>query len=139
METVYVVGVFDLFHRGHVELLRKARDLGDRLIVAINGDEMTARYKRRPLYPEGDRLEIVRACRFVDEAFVIEEFDNRPQILKYGVTKVVHGDDWDPDSYMAQIRVTPEFALKHGVTFVYLPYWRGTSTSQIIKMLSDPS
>ena len=51
MKNVYVIGVFDLFHFGHVELLRRARALGDRLIVAINGDDMVASYKRRPFCP----------------------------------------------------------------------------------------
>lgn len=49
-KVVYVIGSFDLFHRGHVELLRRARALGDRLIVAINGDDIVEKYKRRPLY-----------------------------------------------------------------------------------------
>ena len=47
-KVVYVIGSFDLFHRGHVELLRRARALGDRLIVAINGDDIVEKYKRRP-------------------------------------------------------------------------------------------
>lgn len=67
MKNVYVIGVFDLFHFGHVELLRRAKELGDRLIVAINGDEMVASYKRRPFLSERDRLEVVKACRYVDE------------------------------------------------------------------------
>lgn len=60
MKNVYVIGVFDLFHFGHVELLRRAKELGDRLIVAINGDEMVASYKRRPFLSEQDRLEVVK-------------------------------------------------------------------------------
>lgn len=74
MKNVYVIGVFDLFHFGHVELLRRAKELGDRLIVAINGDEMVASYKRRPFLSEQDRLEVVKACRYVDDAFIIHGY-----------------------------------------------------------------
>ena len=76
-KVVYVIGSFDLFHRGHVELLRRARALGDRLIVAINGDDIVEKYKRRPYIKEDDRLAVVQACRYVDEAFVIHTFDNK--------------------------------------------------------------
>jgi cytidyltransferase-like protein len=57
-KVVYVIGSFDLFHRGHVELLRRARALGDRLIVAINGDDIVEKYKRRPYIKEDDRLAV---------------------------------------------------------------------------------
>ena len=79
-KVVYVIGSFDLFHRGHVELLRRARALGDRLIVAINGDDIVEKYKRRPYIKEDDRLAVVQACRYVDEAFVIHTFDNKEVI-----------------------------------------------------------
>ena len=84
-KVVYVIGSFDLFHRGHVELLRRARALGDRLIVAINGDDIVEKYKRRPYIKEDDRLAVVQACRYVDEAFVIHTFDNKEVICKYGI------------------------------------------------------
>ena len=83
MITVYVIGVFDLFHRGHIELLKRAKGLGDKLIVAINSDEMVADYKRRPFINENDRLTVVEACSYVDEAFIIHGFDNRPYAIKY--------------------------------------------------------
>src|SRR5699024_114651 len=105
-ETVYVIGVFDLFHTGHVELLRRARALGDELIVAINGDEMVASYKRRPYLSEQDRMAVVGACKYVDDVFVIRQYDNKKVIEKYGINKIVHGDDWEAESYMEQIRVT---------------------------------
>lgn len=136
-QVVYVVGVFDLFHRGHVELLRKAKQLGDRLIVAINGDELTAAYKRRPIMTEEDRLEIVRACRFVDHAFITNSYDHCAAVLKHKVNKIVHGDDWTGASYVQQIRLTPEFIAEHGIEMVYVPYWRGISTSQILKASAE--
>ncbi len=80
--NVYVIGVFDLFHRGHVEFLKQARSLGKNLIVAVNGDEMVASYKRKPFYCELDRLEILKSCKFVDEAFIITGYDNKEFIEK---------------------------------------------------------
>ena len=135
MKNVYVIGVFDLFHFGHVELLRRARALGDRLIVAINGDDMVACYKRRPFLSEHDRLEVVKACRYVDEAFIIREYDNKEYIKKYGINVIVHGDDWDGEGYLKQIRVTPEFLEEHHVEMVYLPYTKGISTSELVEKI----
>jgi glycerol-3-phosphate cytidylyltransferase len=130
--VVYVAGVFDLFHRGHVELFRKAKALGDRLVVAVNSDELTASYKRRPVFSQNDRLEIVRSCKFVDEAFLIFDFDNTLPILKVGATKIVHGDDWTGESYLHQLRLKPEFVAKNQIEMVYVPYWSGVSTSEAI-------
>jgi len=132
---VYVIGVFDLFHIGHVELLRKAKDLGEKLIVAVNGDEMVASYKRRPFYDENDRLEIVKACRYVDEVFIIREFDNKQYIKDLQIDAIVHGDDWPVESYLQQIRATPEFLKQHNVSLVLVPYTLGISTSDLISKI----
>jgi glycerol-3-phosphate cytidylyltransferase len=133
--VVYVIGVFDLFHRGHVELLRRARELGDKLIVAINSDKLTEEYKRRPFFSEEDRLEIVRACRFVDEAFIATEYDNSKLVLKHKVNKIVHGDEWSHESYLKQICLSPEFLVQHKIEMVYLPYWSSISTSELIRVV----
>ena len=137
MKIIYVVGVYDLFHSGHVKLLERARALGDKLVVAINGDEMVSKYKRRPFLSENDRLEVIKACRYVDEAFIINDFDNKEVILKYGVNTIVHGDDWTGDSYMDQIRLTPEFVEENSIEFVYLPYTKGISTSDLILKIKN--
>jgi glycerol-3-phosphate cytidylyltransferase len=137
MKIIYVVGVFDLFHSGHVKLLERARALGDKLVVAINGDEMVSLYKRRPYLSETERLEVIKACRYVDEAFIINDFDNKDVILKYGVNTIVHGDDWTGDSYMEQIRLTPEFVKENSIEFVYLPYTKGISTSDLIQKIKN--
>lgn len=137
MKTVYVIGVFDLFHRGHVELLKKSKALGDRLVVAINGDDMVASYKRRPYVNEDDRLAVLEACKYVDEAFIIREYDNKPYITKYKVNKIVHGDDWARDGYLEQIRCTNEFLKENDCELVLVPYTLGISTSDLIKEIKS--
>lgn len=136
-KIVYVIGVFDLFHSGHVRLLQRAKALGDKLIVAINGDDMVAEYKRRPYLNEEERLEVVQACRYVDEAFIIRQFDNKDAIVEHGINIIVHGDDWKGDSYLQQIRVTPEFVREHAIELMFLPYTSGISTSDLIERIKN--
>lgn len=136
-KNVYVIGVFDLFHRGHVEFLKKAKSIGERLIVAVNGDEMVASYKRRPFYPEQDRLEIIRSCKWVDCAFIISEYDNKKYIEQYKIDAIVHGNDWERNSYLQQIRVTEAYLKEHNAELVLVPYTAGVSTSHIIKQIKE--
>lgn len=134
-KNVYVIGVFDLFHRGHLELLKNAKALGHRLIVAVNGDEMVSNYKRQPFYSEQDRLEIIKGCRYVDDAFIIREFDNKKHIEDFQIDAIVHGNDWERTSYLQQIRVTEAFLEERNVDLVLLPYTQGVSTSDLIKRI----
>ena len=134
-DAVYVIGVFDLFHRGHVELLRRAKELGNRLIVAINDDKMVASYKRRPVVYEQDRLAVVKACRYVDDAFLVDSYDNKPLLEQYQVSVIVHGNDWDHASYLEQIRVTEEFLEKHNIEMVFLKSTEGISTTGLIRQI----
>lgn len=133
--TVYVIGVFDLFHRGHVEFLKKAQKLGEKLIVAINGDKFTTKYKRKPIYSEQDRLEIISACKYVDEAFVIDQHDNKDAIIEHNIDIIVHGNDWDEEGYKKQIRVDDAFLEEYEVELAFLDYIEGISTSGIIKKI----
>ncbi|MES2937890.1 MAG: adenylyltransferase/cytidyltransferase family protein [Pseudomonadota bacterium] len=132
---VLAIGVFDLFHKGHVELLRQARELGSRLVVVINGDEFTARYKRRPSINEEDRLHVVRSCRHVDDAVIAHGANARPYIERYGIRIVVHGDDWEHSSYMKQICLDEDYLRSQRVELRYIPYYRGESTSAIINRI----
>lgn len=136
-KVVYVIGVFDLYHKGHVELLRRAKALGDKLVVAINSDEMAVQYKRRPFLCEEDRLAVVEACKYVDEAFIIRGFDNKEAVLKYRVNVIVHGDDWVGDSYLKQICLSPEFIKEHHISLIFLPYTKGISTSDLIYYIKN--
>jgi len=136
-KVVYAVGVFDLFHRGHLSFLKKAKKLGDKLIVAVNGDELVGKYKRKPFFNEKDRLEIIKALKIVDKAFIIKEFDNKPYLKKYKVDIIVHGDDWDEESYMEQIRVDKKFLKENRIELVFVPYTKGISTSELIRRIRE--
>src|SRR5699024_8709568 len=120
-----------------VELLRRARALGDELMVAINGDEMVGSYKRRPYLSEQDRMAVVGACKYVDDVCVIRQYDNRDVSEKYGINKRVNGDNSKADYYMEQIRVTTEFLDAHHCELVLLPYTKGISTSTLIQKIKE--
>jgi cytidyltransferase-like protein len=132
LETVLVVGVFDLFHAGHVRLLEAARGLGDRLVVVVNGDRLTASYKRPPILNEDDRAAVLAACRFVDHVEISNRYSVREIVVREAVTQIAHGDDWEIESYKRQIRCDDDFLDRHGVRLVLLPYTQGISTSGLI-------
>lgn len=133
--NIYVIGVFDLFHRGHVEFLKKAKSLGKNIIVAVNGDQMVSEYKRKPFYSEADRLEIIKSCKYVHEAFIIRGFDNKRYLEQYNIDVIVHGNDWDRSSYLKQICVTEEYLKERNIELVLVPYTSGISTSELIKRI----
>lgn len=136
--TVFVSGVFDLFHRGHVELLKRAAEYGDRLIVGVNSDGMVEQYKRRPVFNETDRLAIVKSMRCVTDAVIYGAFDLKPMVEAFHPSVMVHGDDWPRDSYLTQICMTEDDLTRYGVELVFVPYWRGTSTTSIVERLTGP-
>lgn len=136
-KVALVIGVFDLFHRGHLELLRRAMSFGDKLIVVVNGDEFTSGYKRRPIFSEEDRLEIVKSIKGVDVAVLSNSPDAKPVIERYGVNVIIHGDDWDHDSYLKQICVEDAYLETNGIEMHYTPYYEGVSTSSIISAIMD--
>ncbi|VXB60976.1 adenylyltransferase/cytidyltransferase family protein [Nocardioides sp. AX2bis] len=95
---VYVDMVGDLFHPGHIALLRAARELGDQVVVGVLSDESAAEYKRTPIMSLAERVAVVEACRYVDE--VISDAPLRPSLdflATHDLELVVHGDDLDPD------------------------------------------
>src|SRR5699024_3067521 len=122
-------------HRGHVEFLKKAQKLGEKLIVAINGDKFTTKYKRKPIYSEQDRLEIISACKYVDEAFVIDQHDNKDAIIEHNIDIIVKGNDWDEEGNKKKIRVDNAFLEEYEVELDFLDYIEGISTSGIIKKI----
>ena len=96
---VYVDMVGDLFHAGHVALLRAARERGDHLVVGVLSDETVAAYKRRPIMTLAERVAVIEACRYVDEVIAGAPDRLTPDFLRERqIALVVHGDDLDSDA-----------------------------------------
>ena len=94
---VITFGTFDLLHIGHVNILKRAKALGDHLIVGVSSDRLNYEKKGRyPVYNEQDRMEIVKAIRYVDEVFLEESMElKREYILKHKADILVMGSDWE--------------------------------------------
>ena len=94
---IYVDMVGDLFHAGHVSLLREARRHGDWLVVGVLSDDTAASYKRRPIMTLPERVAVIEACRYVDEVIADAPFRVTAQFLAaHDIATVVHGDDLSP-------------------------------------------
>jgi cytidyltransferase-like protein len=112
---VYVDLVGDLFHAGHVALLRAAREMGDHLVAGVLSDDTATAYKRRPIMTLAERVAVIEACRYVDE--VIPDAPDRLTLEfldEHQLALVVHGDDVDagvevygPAAESGRLRLVP--------------------------------
>lgn len=123
MKTVITYGTFDLFHIGHLNLLRRAKELGDYLIVAVSSDEFNLKEKGKVCQiKDVDRMEIVRAIKYVDKVIPEENWEQKVKdVQKYNVDVFVMGDDWKGKF---------DF-LKEYCEVVYLPRTEGISSTQL--------
>ena len=96
-KIVITFGTFDLFHIGHVRLLKRAKAYGNRLVVGVSSDSLNVNKKKKdPIIPQQHRLEIIKEISVVDEVFLEESLDLKPDyIKKYGADILVMGDDWE--------------------------------------------
>ncbi|WP_031571357.1 glycerol-3-phosphate cytidylyltransferase [Rheinheimera texasensis] len=95
MKTVITYGTFDLFHIGHLNLLKRAKSLGDKLIVAVSTDEFNAGKGKTTLMPFEHRVELLRSVRFVDEVIAETCWEQKiTDVQRLGVDVFVIGDDW---------------------------------------------
>lgn len=133
----YTTGVYDLFHVGHLNLLRRAKEKCDYLIVGISTDECVESYKHRtPVIPYEDRKAIVEAIKYVDKVVPQETMDKYSAWKKYHYNVLFHGDDWKGSSMYNEIE---EKLKAHGVEFVYFPYTKGISTTKLRVILGKDS
>ncbi len=128
----YTSGVFDLFHIGHLNLLKNAKGLCDKLIVGVTTDELVAYKNKKAVIPFPERLEIVRSIQYVDAVIAQENMDKFAlwKKIKYDIMFV--GDDWynTPKwkDYEKQFQSV-------GVKIIYFPYTKGTSSTLINQIL----
>jgi glycerol-3-phosphate cytidylyltransferase len=131
----YAPGAYDLFHMGHLNLLRRAKERCDFLIAGVVADEMLIQHKKvTPVIPLAERLEIVRNIRFVDMAHAAMT-NNKTEIwkeLRFNV--LFKGDDWRETERGQALK--RDFAAL-GVEVVYFPYTQATSSSVLRKTLQN--
>jgi glycerol-3-phosphate cytidylyltransferase len=138
MKVGFTTGVYDLFHIGHLNLLKNAKGMCDKLIVGVTVDELVSYKHKAAVIPFEERIEIVRSIKYVDAAvpqYTMNKFDSWEK-LKFDIMFV--GDDW----YKTEKWQELDNKFKQvGVKIVYFPYTKGTSSTLInevlVKLRSD--
>ena len=129
----YTTGVFDLFHIGHLNILKRAKEQCEYLIVGVSKDELVETYKhKRPVIPFAERFEIVKAIKYVDEVVAQVSMDKLKAWERLHYNVLFHGSDWKGSSMYDEV----ENKLKSvGVDVVFLPHTEGTSSTTISERL----
>ena len=130
METiVFTNGCFDLLHPGHIDLLKRAKELGTRLIVGINSDESVRKIKGpdRPFTSEQERAEILSAISAVDEVIIFDEQTPERLIKEIKPDVLVKGGDWTPEEIIGS-----DFVIARGGKVLSLPFLDGYSSSGLV-------
>ena len=130
----YTTGVFDLFHHGHVNLLKNAKALCDKLIVGVSTDELAFYKGKKPIIPFENRLLVVEACKYVDVVIPQEELDKMIAYKKLKFNILFVGSDWyEDDNWMNYEKKLKEYGAK----VIYIPYTKSTSSSLINNILQE--
>lgn len=131
----YTAGVYDMFHIGHLNILRNAKMYCDYLIVGVSTDELVIKDKNKtPVIPFEERIEIVSAIKYVDK--VIAQVDKNKMAVwkKYHFDKMFVGSDWKGTA--AWDRYEKEFA-EVGVDIIYLPHTDGISSTKLSGIIKN--
>ncbi len=130
----YTTGVFDLFHIGHLNILRRAKEQCDYLIVGVSTDECVQSYKKKtPIIPFEQRVEIVKAIKYVDYVVAQVSMDKMQAWENLHFDALFHGSDWkNSDMYN---KIIQDFQTV-GVDVVFLPHTDGISSSEISKKIN---
>ena len=129
----YTAGVYDLFHVGHLNLLKNAKGMCDKLVVGVTVDELVAYKGKEAMIPYVDRVEMVRSCKYVDAVVPQYDMDKLAACKKLGASYLFVGDDWYGTEKWQKYE--EEFA-KEGIKIIYFPYTQGISSTRIREALS---
>lgn len=125
----YTTGVFDMFHIGHLNILKRAKEQCDYLIVGVSTDEVVETYKhKRPVIPFEERIAIVEAIRYVDKVVPQISMDKMEAYNALKFDALFHGSDWKGSDMYEKIVADFE---KVGVDVVFLPHTDGISSTII--------
>ncbi|MCI8464442.1 MAG: adenylyltransferase/cytidyltransferase family protein [Lachnospiraceae bacterium] len=130
----YTAGVFDLFHIGHLNLLKNAKGMCDKLIVGVTTDDLVLYKGKRAMIPFEDRLEIVRSIKYVDAVVPQRDMDKLTMCEKLKANILFVGDDWYDTS---KWNVYEESFQKKNIQIVYFPYTKGISSSKVSEALKN--
>ncbi|MBC1552099.1 adenylyltransferase/cytidyltransferase family protein [Listeria booriae] len=128
----YTTGVYDMFHIGHLNLLKRAKAQCDYLIVGVTVDELVSYKKKQAIIPFEERIEIVKHISYVDEVVPQSNMNKMEAWQRLGFDAIFVGDDWKGSDTWNQFEA--DFS-KVGVTIEYLPYTKGTSSTQLRQTL----
>lgn len=129
----YTTGVYDLFHIGHLNLLKNAKGMCDKLVVGVTVDELVAYKGKQAMIPFEDRIEIVRSIKYVDAAVPQYDMDKLAACKKLGAQFLFVGDDWyGTDKWK---KYEKQFEAE-GIKIVYFPYTKGVSSTKINEALN---
>jgi len=132
MKIGYTTGVYDLFHVGHLNLLRRAKEQCDYLIVGVTVDELVAYKHKKAVIPFEERCAIVQAIRYVDKVVPQVSMDKLQAWKEYHFDVMFVGDDWKgTEKWNAYEKQFEEL----GVEIVYFPYTKGTSSTLLNEVL----
>ncbi len=130
---LYASMVCDLFHYGHVNFLKKARNLGTHLVVGLISDEVAATYKRQPILSQEERKKVISSCKYVDEIICDAPLAPTKEFLAlHNIDFVVHGDDFDEEKMYTYFSDPINMNIMR-----IIPYTKGISTSEIIKRIKN--
>ena len=127
-KIIYTSGAYDLFHFGHLNILLKAKKLGNYLIVGVSTDSLIKKYKKiSPIITYKDRVSIIKELKCVDKVIKQKKFFNIKQLKKYNIYAIVLGDDWKNKSFPELEKCLKKLNIK----MIYIPYTKKLSSSKI--------
>jgi len=129
-KIIYTSGTYDLFHYGHLNILLKAKQLGDYLIVGVSTDKLIKKYKKiKPIVSYIDRIAIIKELKCVDKVIKQSQFFDIQQLKKYKIDCIVLGSDWKDKKFKELERIVKRLNIE----MIYVPYTKRLSTSKIKK------
>jgi glycerol-3-phosphate cytidylyltransferase len=134
--VVYTGGTFDLFHAGHVNFLKRCKEIAGELgsvVVSLNTDEFIKEYKGKPpIVSFSDRMAVLKACQYVDQVIANSGgADSKPTILQVSPNIVAIGTDWAKKDYYKQMQFTQDWLDEKDISLIYIPYTKGISSTEI--------